>query len=811
MRRVRLGNCEVSHELRRLWIDGQPARIGSRAFDLLCALIATRERVASKDELLQMVWPGRIVEENNLSVQVAHLRRVLGREALVTVAGRGYQLAWPVEDLAPAPRPGATLPATAWPFAAPAPAARLPDAATAAAARPAAPGTAGHPGDAAMPGGVGPWSTREALSPASARFDAEPEGGAAWMVLRAMPGEGAPAAADALASAGAERALAAGADGAAAGPAAGGTVPGGEGEAAGWLDGPDGAALARQLAAHGGHRLPWRGGGLLLWFGDVRRAVVAARAWLQRPAGAEPRPWAVGLHHAGPQPVAGSASPADTAARLATVAGAGGLVLSQAAAAQLIPAVDGELLDLGRHPLPGGGSVRALCLVPNARTPGDALGAAPASAWVRGRAGTALPAGFGPGERPATPDEAQRPPLLAVLPPRPVGAADAEGARGEVVADHLAMALARSSSRGVVSRLSTCGLRPALLGPVEAGRLLGAQQVLSGRYRAVGPGVWRFDWELVDTRDGRVAWALSVAETESDLLQPGGNLASACLQGVGVALYGQPLPVPQRRALPDVAAHARLLRAVEQLHQQSAAGFDQAHQRLVALQRQMPGHPAPPAWLAHWHLRRLAGGSAEDGAVDLRQAREAAERALLLAPMCTVALSARAQLQLLSGAEPQQVLAALDRALECNPNDARAWTAQAQARLQAGDAGGALLSIERVMWLSPLDPQRHQHLQLMATAALQVGDAGRAITAARSALRLQPDLAAALQLLVIALAQAGALEEARLAARDLQRLRPGITIADCLAATPVARTDAGEGFAEALARVGLPAGADSAH
>jgi TolB-like protein len=91
---------------RRLLVDGRPVALGGRAFDLLLALIELRERVVGKDELLARVWPGVVVEENNLTVQISALRKVLGPAAIATVAGRGYRLTLPLRDedgvLAPA-------------------------------------------------------------------------------------------------------------------------------------------------------------------------------------------------------------------------------------------------------------------------------------------------------------------------------------------------------------------------------------------------------------------------------------------------------------------------------------------------------------------------------------------------------------------------------------------------------------------------------------------------------------------------------------------------------------------------------------
>jgi len=94
---------EVRPAERRLLAHGQPVSLGGRAFDLLLALIELRERVVAKDELLARVWPGAVVEENNLTVQISSLRKVLGPDAIATVAGRGYRFTLPLlDDEAPA-------------------------------------------------------------------------------------------------------------------------------------------------------------------------------------------------------------------------------------------------------------------------------------------------------------------------------------------------------------------------------------------------------------------------------------------------------------------------------------------------------------------------------------------------------------------------------------------------------------------------------------------------------------------------------------------------------------------------------------
>jgi TolB-like protein len=106
---LRFGKFEWRPGQRQLLADGRPLLIGSRGFDLLSVLLSNRARVLGKGELLDLAWPGVVVEENNLSVQVSALRKLLGEQAIVTVTGRGYRWALDVTE-APESMPTALPP-----------------------------------------------------------------------------------------------------------------------------------------------------------------------------------------------------------------------------------------------------------------------------------------------------------------------------------------------------------------------------------------------------------------------------------------------------------------------------------------------------------------------------------------------------------------------------------------------------------------------------------------------------------------------------------------------------------------------------
>jgi predicted ATPase/DNA-binding winged helix-turn-helix (wHTH) protein len=120
--RVPPSRIEVVVDRRELLVDGTPARIGSRAFDVLQLLVEARGGLVTKDEIMRRVWPGVIVEESNLQVQISALRKALAehRDAIRTIPGRGYQF---IADLGEG---GIVQPSAALPPAAARPLSNLP-------------------------------------------------------------------------------------------------------------------------------------------------------------------------------------------------------------------------------------------------------------------------------------------------------------------------------------------------------------------------------------------------------------------------------------------------------------------------------------------------------------------------------------------------------------------------------------------------------------------------------------------------------------------------------------------------------------
>ncbi len=105
---MRFGAYTLDRTHRRLVVDGGPVQLGARAFDLLLALVDARDRVVAKDELIRRVWPGTLVDENNLTVHISALRKALHdgsaeQRVIRTVPGRGYRFVANLAELPASP------------------------------------------------------------------------------------------------------------------------------------------------------------------------------------------------------------------------------------------------------------------------------------------------------------------------------------------------------------------------------------------------------------------------------------------------------------------------------------------------------------------------------------------------------------------------------------------------------------------------------------------------------------------------------------------------------------------------------------
>lgn len=108
---IAFGQLVLDPRRRLLLADGRTVELQPRPFDILEYLLAKRDRIVTREEIVSHVWRGHVVAANNLTVQMSILRRTLAESGagglIITIPGRGYRFVGEVLELPP-PAPPAT-------------------------------------------------------------------------------------------------------------------------------------------------------------------------------------------------------------------------------------------------------------------------------------------------------------------------------------------------------------------------------------------------------------------------------------------------------------------------------------------------------------------------------------------------------------------------------------------------------------------------------------------------------------------------------------------------------------------------------
>jgi len=548
-----------------------------------------------------------------------------------------------------------------------------------------------------------------------------------------------------------------------------------------------GEVVTRLLPRSGGRLVKSLGDGLMLEFGSVPPAIQCALAMQQAiQLGNQSRPqpeWMclrIGAHVADvivdDHDIYGSG--VNLAARLATLAGPGEIVVSAAVRGGLTDGLDGDIADLGD------------CFVKHVRQP--------VRAYRVGAMGSDPAVRISP---PAT--EASRP-VLAVI-PFTAARSDPSGAViGEALADDLISALSRTSEMHVVSRLSTTALRGRGLTLSELKALLGASYVLSGSYVVNGRKL-RLRLELAETRQQHIVWADGLSGQLDEFLQPDGDIISLVVSSVSSAVTANEIARSVARSMPSLESHTLLLGSVALMHGASSDDFDRAKAMLDHLIERHPREPGPRAWMGKWHVMRFIQGVSRDRTAEARLARESVARALDLSPKHSMALAIDGLVSALLMRDLVRAQASYSAALEANPNESLAWLFSSALHFYRGEGAEAAHAAEHALRLSPLDPLKYYYDTFAATAMLAAGRHGQAIELAHRSLKANSQHTATYRTLAIAQVLDGQIEEGTKTMNRMRQLEPELTVSAYLDRFPGTDRAMALRYAEAMRTAGLPA------
>jgi len=281
------------------------------------------------------------------------------------------------------------------------------------------------------------------------------------------------------------------------------------------------------------------------------------------------------------------------------------------------------------------------------------------------------------------------------------------------LSDELINVLARIRGLKVTSRSSSFMFRGSDAGSREIGAQLGVAHLVEGSVRRQGEDV-RISVQLIDARSDQHLWSQTFDRRLVDIFRVQEEISQAIADALAVSLGVRKVEVTQLTA--DLDAYELYLRG-RQLFALRGANLEAARSLLAQAVERDPRFAQAWATLAGIDYV-LPSYSAEFSQATSARAREAAERALTLAPELADALAVRARLAADEG-DRLASLVLFKRALAADPNSANTWMWKGLTLLEAGHvkrARAAFSSAQR------LDPLSGIHFGWMGAAELIEGE-----------------------------------------------------------------------------------------
>lgn len=398
---------------------------------------------------------------------------------------------------------------------------------------------------------------------------------------------------------------------------------------------------------------------------------------------------------------------------------------------------------------------------------------------------------------------AQMDPTIAVIPFTPRTADPAHVDIGNLLADSVIWRLSRAPHLKVISRLSTSPIAGRADAPAQALVHLGANYALSGGFFVLGDRLV-ITAELADTQTGRVVWTERLAESVEDLFRPESVLAGRIAEAAHAAVFDAAVERVLSQPMPTLSSYSLLLSSIKLMHRSNRAEFLMTRRLLDELIHRHTRIAAPYTWLGNWFVLLTTRGWSQDRRSEAAQALDATRAALDRDPSDTLALTTEGFIHCHLLGDLDTARARCSLAVSMNPSQALGWLHLGVVQAFRGHAVDALDATRRAISLSPLDPQRYYFESLGATAELSARNFAKAEALARSSLALNRMHASTWRVLTIALAAQDRIDEARTALEHVRLLDPSLTVNRYLARIPNADLETGREWSRHLAAAGLP-------
>jgi adenylate cyclase len=470
------------------------------------------------------------------------------------------------------------------------------------------------------------------------------------------------------------------------------------------------------------------------------------------------------------------------AARLQTLASAGGICISGATYDQVRKLLPFAFADLGAQQ------------VKNIEEPVRVFA-------VTAKGASAVAASLNVSMPLALPDK----PSIAVLPFQNMSGDPEQEYFADGMVEDIITALSRFKALFVIARNSSFTYKGRAVDVKQVGRELGVRYVLEGSVRKAANRV-RITGQLVDTATGAHLWAERFDGGLGDIFDLQDQVTESVVGAIAPAVEKAEIERAKRKPTESLDAYALSLRGLARFYQFANRQANGEALRLFNSAIELdPDFASAYGRAAHCYVIAKTNGWFSDTANEIAEVKRLAQRAVELGKHDAIALAASGFALAFVVRDPGVGAALIDRALVLNSNLAEAWNYGGWVKNWLGEPEPAIERFAHAMRLSPLDPRATAMRAGTAHAHFFLGRYDEAASWAAMALQDNPDFQTGLRIDAASNAMAGRPEQARRAVARLRQLNPALhvsTLKDVVG--PYRRAEDLSRYEEALRQAGLP-------
>ena len=394
-------------------------------------------------------------------------------------------------------------------------------------------------------------------------------------------------------------------------------------------------------------------------------------------------------------------------------------------------------------------------------------------------------------------------PSIAVLPFQNLSGDPEQEYFADGIVEDIIMALSQMRWLFVIARNSSFTFKGRVVAVKEVGRDLGVRYVLEGSVRKSANRV-RIAGQLIDASSGAHLWADRFDGSLEDIFDLQDQVAASVVGAIARRLEQAEMERAKRKPTESLDAYDYFLRGMASFYRRTNEANSEALRQFSKATEFDPDFASAYGMAAWCYVWRKLNGWMSDRAVETAEAVRLARLAVELGTDDAVALTRGGHALAFVIGDVDAGVAAIDRALALNQNQATAWYLSGWVRIFVGKPDMAIEHLARAMRLSPLDPALYNMQTGTAFAHLLAGRYDEASSWVEQAYRNDSKYLSAAAVAAASHALAGRLDEAQRAAQRVRQIDPTLRLSNLKDWYPLGRPEDFARWADGLRKAGLP-------